>query len=129
MEAIDTSTNQTVAIKLVKNIFRNLCQARAAVGEVQIMAQLSLMKNNSYTPKLIDLIQVHDKDGDHLFIVLEYMQSDLRKVLLTTKNISFDEGHVKVLLYNTLTCLKYLHSANVMHRDLKPANILIDQNC
>jgi len=41
----------------------------------------------------------------------------------------FEEEHVLILIYNILTALSYMHSANLVHRDLKPANILVDENC
>ena len=34
---------------------------------------------------------------------------------------------VKLICYNLLCAIKFMHSANVMHRDLKPSNILISQ--
>lgn len=40
-----------------------------------------------------------------------------------------DEDHVKVILYNSLCALNYLHSANIVHRDLKPGNLLMNSNC
>jgi len=39
------------------------------------------------------------------------------------------EEHVKILLYNQLCSLKFLHSANLVHRDIKPANLLLDDQC
>ena len=39
------------------------------------------------------------------------------------------EEHIKVIVYNCLTSLNFVHSSNVMHRDLKPQNILIDDEC
>ena len=39
------------------------------------------------------------------------------------------EDHVKILLYNQLCSLKFLHSANLVHRDIKPANLLLDDQC
>ena len=60
---------------------------------------------------------------DHIFLVTEFVETDLRTIILT-KRLSFQ--NVKVLLYNLLQGLETLHAANVMHRDLKPANILVD---
>ena len=93
------------------------------------MRQLSQMEGNCFTPELIDVIIIPEGAKSHMFIVMETVQSDLKKVLESSAKITFDEGHTKVLLYNGLTCLNFLHSSNVMHRDIKPSNLLVDENC
>ena len=45
------------------------------------------------------------------------------------EDFEFTDDHIKVVLYNLLCSINFLHSANVVHRDLKPANILIDGDC
>lgn len=40
-----------------------------------------------------------------------------------------DEKHVKVILYNLLCAMNFLHQSNVIHRDIKPGNLLIDMQC
>ena len=39
------------------------------------------------------------------------------------------EDHVKVIMYNLLSSMRFFHAADLMHRDIKPANILIDHRC
>ena len=64
-----------------------------------------------------------------MFIVMEYFESDLRKMIHQKPRVNLLEAHVLWILYNLLCGIKFLHSANIMHRDIKPANILIDSNC
>ena len=45
------------------------------------------------------------------------------------KEYPLDDDQIKVIVYNCLASLNFVHSSNVMHRDLKPQNILIDDEC
>jgi mitogen-activated protein kinase 1/3 len=93
------------------------------------MRQLSEMKANIYTTKLIDLVVSTKPDEDYVFIIMEYVDSDLRKVFDSCPNIEFGEKHIMTIFYNFLCAINFIHSANIMHRDIKPANILIDSEC
>ena len=58
---------------------------------------------------------------------MEYFKFDLETLL--SQSINFSEDHVKKIIYNILSALNFIHSANILHRDLKPSNILLDENC
>mmetsp|Transcript_15177 Transcript_15177/g.23426 ORF Transcript_15177/g.23426 Transcript_15177/m.23426 type:complete len:143 (+) Transcript_15177:344-772(+) len=64
-----------------------------------------------------------------LFIVMEYVQTDFRKLLNSTPKTQLKEEHIVTILYNQLCALNFLHTANIVHRDLKPGNFLIDSTC
>lgn len=119
-----------VAIKLLLNSFSDEYQAKKVLSEIQILRQLSTMKSNVFTTKLEDVIaSTNPEKISYIFIVMEHVDSDLKRVFNTTQNIEFNEEHVITILYNTLCAMSFLHSANIMHRDIKPANILVDVEC
>ena len=70
-----------------------------------------------------------DNGSIGLFLVMEHMENDIKKLLNYSSDIDLSEEHILLIIYNTLCAIKFLHSANVIHRDLKPANILIDSDC
>jgi mitogen-activated protein kinase 1/3 len=77
-----------------------------------------------------DLLSNNISGLSYLFLVLEYHESDLKKVVTTVgEGTNISEEHIITIMYNTLCSINYMHSANIMHRDIKPANLLIDQNC
>ena len=64
-----------------------------------------------------------------MFIVQEHITQDLKYVVKQGSKLGLTESHLKMIAYNGLCGLKFLHSFNVIHRDLKPANILINKDC
>ena len=95
------------------------------------MKQLQKMENNKFTIKLIEVLQPevqgNEDVSDEIFIVMEYFKFDLETLL--SQSINFSEDHAKKIIYNILSALNFIHSANILHRDLKPSNILLDENC
>ena len=74
--------------------------------------------------KLLNVIRAeNDKD---IYLVFDFMETDLHAVI---KANILEDIHKRYIVYQTLKCLKYMHSAEVLHRDLKPSNILLNAEC
>ena len=83
---------------------------------------------------MLDIIVAKDENEflsecNGLFLVFNYVQNDLKKMLSELNEENFSEMHVKVIIYNILCAVNFLRSVNLMHRDIKPHNILVDSNC
>jgi mitogen-activated protein kinase 1/3 len=115
------------AIKCIKNPFETFYVAKKVLREIQIMRHLTQMEGNVHTTKLYDVM--HTEDFSHIFMVMDYVESDLNKVLNNARSVDMDEDHIIVLIYKLLCALKFLHESNIIHRDIKPSNILVDSDC
>ena len=60
---------------------------------------------------------------------MEPSDHDLKDLIKTGAQSGLQEAHIKVIMYNTLCSMKFLHTCNIIHRDIKPANILVNNNC
>lgn len=68
------------------------------------------------------------QNQDHIFIVTEFVESDLKQVLDAAGGGDFGYDQLVPLFYNILRAVKSLHGANIMHRDIKPSNILVGES-
>lgn len=81
VQAKNKITGKIVAIKLLQNLFEDEYQTKKIVSEIQILRQLSTMKNNLFTTKLIDVIaSTNPNKLNYIFIVMEHVDQDLKKV-------------------------------------------------
>uniref|UniRef100_A0A0K6S6B6 Protein kinase domain-containing protein n=1 Tax=Chromera velia CCMP2878 TaxID=1169474 RepID=A0A0K6S6B6_9ALVE len=114
-EAFDRERQEVVAIKRMNRVFEDLVDCKRILREVAILNRL----DNSNIVQLLDILEV--------YIVLEIADSDLKKLFRT--HVFLSELHIKTLLFNLLTELRYIHSKGILHRDLKPANCLVNKDC
>jgi len=121
-----------VAIKYIANAFDDIHNVKSVYREIAILRQLTAMEDNIFTVKLLDVIIPEAKDDDDslgVFLVMSHVNQDLSQIFSNNKKISFDMEHAKIILYNLLCAVNFLHSANILHRDLKPSNVLLTDQC
>ncbi len=76
-------------------------------------------------PNIVELIDSGiDKETGHCFLVLEWLDKDLSKVLLETPVTEWNEFWKGIAL-PLLEALNFSHGRQCVHRDIKPSNILI----
>jgi serine/threonine protein kinase len=126
------ATGTKVALKFIE-IDQGKGGLRKLIREISIMRQFTRMKNNHFVCRLLDVIYAKETKENiseciGIFLVIDYWPVDLRKFLTGGKK-DLDQDHIKVLVYNLLCSLSFVHSAGIMHRDIKTANILTNENC
>jgi len=123
-EAVHKLSKTRVAIKKVLNLFDDNIDCKRVLREVHLLRRL----NHPCVVKMYEILEPKNhKTFDSIYLVMEYAQSDIKKLVKSA--IHLQKIHIQKLVYNILVGLKYTHSAGVLHRDIKPANILINENC
>ena len=119
--AINTKTQQNVAIKIIKK--QNFVDHPQLQTKIQREIALMHLADNPHLLKLIDVLE----SPRHLYIVIEYAEKgELFNYLVEHRRL--DENQAMMFFRQIIYGLEYLHSLGICHRDLKPENILLDAN-
>lgn len=122
--ALNSETNEHVAIKKIANAFDNKVDAKRTLREIKLLRHM----DHENVVAIRDIIPPPQRESfNDVYIAYELMDTDLHQIIRSTQALS--EEHCQYFLYQILRGLKYIHSANVLHRDLKPSNLLLNANC
>ena len=111
IKAIQISTNEEVAIKIIKKNNYNS----------SLKEEIKILKNCEHKNilKFIDYIETNSK----FFIIMELLKGGtLKQFILKNNNLS--EEQISKIIKQILSAVNYLHDKNICHRDIKPENIM-----
>jgi len=115
--AFSRGTCQKYAVKVISKKKFSVGPRQAALrDEVEILKRL-------HHPCVIRIEDVYETD-EFLYIVLELVEGgELFDRVVSV--VRFEEPIAKLLFYQMLVAVKYLHEQGITHRDLKPENVLL----
>ncbi|XWS22727.1 hypothetical protein CRYUN_Cryun29cG0061100 [Craigia yunnanensis] len=117
--AKDKKTGEIVALKKVKMEKEREGFPLTSLREINILLSF-------HHPSIVDVKEVVVGSSlDSIFMVMEYMEHDLKGLMETMKQ-PFSQSEVKCLMLQLLEGVKYLHDNWVLHRDLKTSNLLLN---
>ncbi|KAK3284993.1 Cell division control protein 2 [Cymbomonas tetramitiformis] len=119
-KAIHKQTRETIALKKIRLDDEFQGVPSTAIREISLLRELE----HQNIVRLRDV--VHEERG--LYLVFDYLDLDLKKLMDSSPTFSSNIPLVKGYLYQILAGIAYCHSHRVLHRDLKPQNLLIDPN-
>ncbi|KAI9080855.1 hypothetical protein K1719_037164 [Acacia pycnantha] len=117
--AKDKKTGEIVALKKVKMEKEKEGFPLTSLREINILLSF-------HHPSIVDVKEVVvGSNLDSIFMVMEYMEHDLKGLMEAIKQ-PFSQSEVKCLMLQLLEGVKYLHDNWVLHRDLKTSNLLLN---
>ncbi|KAL6754949.1 cyclin dependent kinase [Haematococcus lacustris] len=115
----DRQDGKIVALKKIRLESEEEGVPSTAIREISLLKAL----NHPCVVRLHDVVHSDRK----LYLVFEFLDLDLKKLMDSTPSIKTNHRMVKLFLWQMLSGICYCHSRRVLHRDLKPQNLLIDK--
>lgn len=118
-KAKDPNLDLTVALKVLRrDRLYNEAIVRRFISEARALGRLD-------HPNIVRVFNV-DRDGDDVYIAMEFIEGDSFSSLISSKNCPMEL--VAELGATIAEALDYAHKRGVIHRDVKPSNIIFTNN-
>ncbi|KAJ6339630.1 hypothetical protein OIU77_007553 [Salix suchowensis] len=123
-KARDKKTGEFVALKKVKMDVGKDRYLEEYGFPLTSLREINILMSFDH-PSIVKVKEVVMGDLDSVFLVMEYMEHDLKELMQMMKQ-PFSTSEVKCLMLQLLEGVKYLHDNWVLHRDLKTSNLLLN---
>jgi serine/threonine protein kinase len=120
-KALDTSSNEEVAIKIVNKLLLTTYYPHEADKLALREINIALSLNHTNIVKTIAIFQ----DYDNYYLVMELITGKSLDVIARGKPLKDKEGWE--IMKQCIKGINYLHQNKIAHRDLKPANIMVSE--
>ncbi|XP_032683989.1 ovarian-specific serine/threonine-protein kinase Lok-like [Odontomachus brunneus] len=114
------------ALKAIQKCDFDITGARNQLNDpVKIKNEVEILRKLEH-PCIIQMKDIHDTPRT-VYIVLELMKGgELFEKIRSRGKLS--ESFTKLIFYQVILAVRYLHKQDITHRDLKPENILLADN-
>jgi cell division cycle 2-like len=119
--ARDKRTNEVVALKRLK------MEKEKEGFPITSLREINTLLKGQH-PNIVTVREiVVGSNMDKIFIVMDYVEHDLKSLMETMKHKkqTFLPGEVKCLIQQLLRAVAHLHDNWILHRDLKTSNLLL----
>ncbi|KAG2258626.1 hypothetical protein Bca4012_021773 [Brassica carinata] len=121
--AMNSETNEKVAIKKITHACRDQITAKRTLREIKLLRHFE----HENIVGIKDIVLPPQRNSfEDVYIAYELLDFDLKKI--RKSNVELTKYQHQYIMYHFLRGLKYIHSANVVHGDLKPSSILMNGN-
>lgn len=130
-------TKQEVAVKIIEKLNCDPTEMQRINGEAQNLYKFNHVSSNLphtglispkqpfFTQMNILKLEAYYERKDAVYLVTERMETDLCKYIMKQPAGRLDEDLARVIAYQLVVAVRYLHNNNCGHLDIKCENILI----
>jgi cell division cycle 2-like len=123
-KARDLATQEIVALKQIKFDKDMIKEGFPVTALREINVLLSLSHESIVSVKEMVVGSAFDK----VFMVLEFMEMDLKEAMKRTGDGPFTQSELKGMLHQILSGMQHIHYKWLLHRDMKTSNILVHES-